>query len=508
MFGNIFRFIIRTSAFLRKEIVNILRQPRLALTLVIGPFLILFIFGVGFNEEAPKLRTLFVAEDTNDLRPYIEEYATSLGPQLVYAGLINDHGSAIRRLNNGLVDAIIFVPEDAIETIESGESAVFQVLHNEIMPTDAGYVQFTMSIYIDELNRRVLTQAIRDEQQRIAATRTNVQTARERASAAHDALTSRDMQEAQQSIIELDESLQTISPTMQALTQSDTITANLVGLGSQGWVSSTAETLGEVQTNVRNLREAGLDDVDENAESIAEVEADLAKMETMLSALQDLEASVVTSPFRSETQSITAVTPEMIDYYTPAVIALLLQHLCVTFAALSIVQEELLGSMEVFRVAPIASLEMLLGKYLSYLLFNSLIAAALSALIVYVLDVPMVGEWWSYVVVMLGLMFASLGLGFLVSMISQSTSQAVQVSMLLLLSSVFFTGFFLSLESLKSWTRPISWALPATYAISLFQDIMLRGRTIAWIIFGGLLAMGLVLFILNWILLHHRMKHK
>jgi predicted Na+-dependent transporter len=41
------RSIIRTLSFPRKEIVEILRQPRLVLTLVLGPFLILLLVGVG-----------------------------------------------------------------------------------------------------------------------------------------------------------------------------------------------------------------------------------------------------------------------------------------------------------------------------------------------------------------------------------------------------------------------------------------------------------------------------
>ena len=53
-------FIIRVSAFISKELVEILRQTRLLLVLVLGPFLILLLFGLGFRNEARVLRTLFV----------------------------------------------------------------------------------------------------------------------------------------------------------------------------------------------------------------------------------------------------------------------------------------------------------------------------------------------------------------------------------------------------------------------------------------------------------------
>ena len=37
---------IRISSFVRKEMAEILRQPKLVATLILGPFLILLIFGV------------------------------------------------------------------------------------------------------------------------------------------------------------------------------------------------------------------------------------------------------------------------------------------------------------------------------------------------------------------------------------------------------------------------------------------------------------------------------
>jgi len=60
---HIARIFIRTSSFLIMEIVEILRQPRLVLTLVLGPFLILLLFGIGYRNEARPLRTMFVVPE-------------------------------------------------------------------------------------------------------------------------------------------------------------------------------------------------------------------------------------------------------------------------------------------------------------------------------------------------------------------------------------------------------------------------------------------------------------
>jgi ABC-2 type transport system permease protein len=160
----------------------------------------------------------------------------------------------------------------------------------------------------------------------------------------------------------------------------------------------------------------------------------------------------------------------------PAVIVLLLQHLSITFASLSIVRERRSGIIELFRVAPITAFETLIGKFLSYLFFEILLAGVITALAVWVLKVPMFGRWEDYALVVVILLFTSLAVGFLISLISQTDTQAVQYSMLLLLASIFFSGFFLDLRLMWEPMKILAWSLPATYGIQMLQNVMLRER--------------------------------
>jgi ABC-2 type transport system permease protein len=73
------------------------------------------------------------------------------------------------------------------------------------------------------------------------------------------------------------------------------------------------------------------------------------------------------------------------------------------------------------------------------------------------------------------LTLASLGIGFLISSVSRSESQAVQLSMLVLLLSVFFSGFFLPLQNFLAPVRALAQALPLTHGIDGLLDLMLRG---------------------------------
>ena len=60
--------VIRSFAFLRKEVVEIVRQPRLIVMLVAGPFALLLMFGYGYSEEAVQKRTIFVGPPELDVR--------------------------------------------------------------------------------------------------------------------------------------------------------------------------------------------------------------------------------------------------------------------------------------------------------------------------------------------------------------------------------------------------------------------------------------------------------
>lgn len=52
----------------------------------------------------------------------------------------------------------------------------------------------------------------------------------------------------------------------------------------------------------------------------------------------------------------------------------------------------------------------------------------------------------------------------------------------------------------------VSYLLPATYAIQLLQDNMLRGSTLDPLMFVGLLGMGLLLFLVAWNMLYRRLQ--
>ena len=73
---------------------------------------------------------------------------------------------------------------------------------------------------------------------------------------------------------------------------------------------------------------------------------------------------VVAAPTTVDVNNIAPSQPSVVGFAAPAALALMLQHMAVTLTALSFVRERLSGAMEMFRISPVNSLELVLGKYL------------------------------------------------------------------------------------------------------------------------------------------------
>ncbi len=497
-----YKAVIRVLAFLRKEIFIILRQPKLLLTLVLGPFLILLIFGIGYRNQPRSLRTLFVAREGSALGKQIAEYADTLGPQLIYEGVTSDAVGALQRLRDGEVDLVAVAPEDAYESIQDGRQATFVLYNQEIDPLQKSYMQYFGQVYIDEVNRRVLLAITEQGQQEAGDVEQYLNDAQNQADRLDLALNAGDAIAAQNNAESLGRSVDKIALAAGASLQVLTSVENTLGLENSNRAGELLSTLNELRATTDQLDQLdpSSTNLDEQKQELDKVQSGLDTLQSRLDEFTSLDPQVIVRPFKSETKSVAEVDPKPADFYAPAVIALLLQHLAVTTAALSIVREQNLGALELFQIAPVTAGETLFGKYLSFMLLGAVLAAILTVVLVFLLDVPMLGNWWLYALIVLVLLFTSLSIGFVISLVSQTDSQAVQLTMIVLLASVFFSGFITSLDLIWRPVRVFSWSLPTTYGVVMMRDIFLRGNPPTPLMLGGLAGIGLGLCLLAWYL--------
>ena len=151
-----FKFLVRVSSFLGKEMTEIFRQPKLILTLVLGPFLIMLLFGLAYPNQTRTLKTTFVAKDPGSFQQEMITFTKSYNSKIFDYVIESDKENALANLALNQTDLVIVVPDVSFDAIQNNEQAEFLVYHNEVDPFQIGYIQSIARIYVDELNRQVL----------------------------------------------------------------------------------------------------------------------------------------------------------------------------------------------------------------------------------------------------------------------------------------------------------------------------------------------------------------
>ncbi|MGA8016165.1 MAG: ABC transporter permease [Candidatus Dormiibacterota bacterium] len=73
----------------------------------------------------------------------------------------------------------------------------------------------------------------------------------------------------------------------------------------------------------------------------------------------------------------------------------------------------------------------------------------------------------------------TLGMGILVSTVSQTQGQAIQLAFMLVLPQVLLSGLIFPISSMAAGVRWISYVLPLTYFIEISRGVMLKATPIS-----------------------------
>ena len=184
------------------------------------------------------------------------------------------------------------------------------------------------------------------------------------------------------------------------------------------------------------------------------------------------------------------------NFFVPGVIGTALQIATVFAAAMSIVRERERGTLEQLLVSPMSRWGLMLGKIVPYLCVSMAMAMILFLILRWVFFVPIHGSLVMLVVAAFLYVFALLSLGLLISTRAQSQNEALQMSMTVMLPSIFFSRFIFPRETMPGIFYALSTILPATYFIELMRAIILRGASFLefWRHLLILAVMGGVLF--------------
>ncbi len=391
---TVLQTITRLLAFVSKELIEVIRRPGALISLILGPFLIMAIFGAGYNGYRRPLETVIVIPPQAGLPTDVTTYQ-DVAPGMHIREVAPDPAKPLEELRNRDIDTVIVAPPNLEDQFKAGKQSVIEVHINVTDPVQQAYAGVLAARLASDVNARIIKEAA---------------------------------------------------------------------------------SRGEQYALTSGNPEAG-----------------------------QIPADVIANPTRAELKNEAPIAPGVLSFYGPAVLALILQHLAVTLVALSLVRERTSGVIELFRVSPVSTTEVIVGKLLAFGVLAAIISTITVALLVKVLGVPMLGNPGTLAVVIALLTLASLALGLFIAVISDSERQAVQLSLLLLLASVFFSGFVLPIEEFTPPVRAASYVLPVTHGIRLIQDVMLRGWTKETWEIAALGVIAAVLLVATWMLLRRNM---
>jgi len=190
-----------------------------------------------------------------------------------------------------------------------------------------------------------------------------------------------------------------------------------------------------------------------------------------------LTAGLTESSLPLDTRTRVLYNPNMTDlwFIIPSMVALILQIQTINLTASSVVREREVGTMEQLLVTPIRPGELMLGKITPHIIIALINTLSIVAVGIFWFGVPVKGNFGAFLAVCLLYIISGLGLGLLISTVSQNHKQALQVGALLMLVGTMLGGVIFPRYTMPTWSQWIGNLFPVTYFVPIVRGLMTKG---------------------------------
>jgi len=184
-------------------------------------------------------------------------------------------------------------------------------------------------------------------------------------------------------------------------------------------------------------------------------------------------------------------------FYVPAVITNILFVITMLLSSLAIVREKEIGTIEQVIVTPIRKGEFILGKTLPFVLIGYIDVFLISAVGALVFDTPVRGSLWLLFFATTLFLMSSLGIGLLISTVSQTQQQAMMSAFFIIFPAMLLSGFAFPIENMPEPAQWLTLLNPLRYYLVIIRGIFLKGvgLGILWPQLAALAAIGVVVLL-------------
>ncbi|MTV48340.1 ABC transporter permease subunit [Heliobacillus mobilis] len=159
----------------------------------------------------------------------------------------------------------------------------------------------------------------------------------------------------------------------------------------------------------------------------------------------------------------------------PALIGLIIQNVIAMLTAFSLVREKERGTLEQLVVTPVRPTELMLGKLVPFVIIAFVSLMLILSVGILWFGVPPKGSL--LLLILLSMLFVTtvLAIGLLISTISRTQLQAMQMTILLILPSILLSGFIFPRETMPLFLKGLGGIVPLTYFLVIVRGIFLKG---------------------------------
>jgi ABC-2 type transport system permease protein len=195
------------------------------------------------------------------------------------------------------------------------------------------------------------------------------------------------------------------------------------------------------------------------------------------------------------------------NFIIPGLIVVIMTMVGALLTALTIVREVERGSMESLLATPLRKTELIIGKLGPYFLLGLIDLAIAVAMGHFLFQVPLKGSIILYVVLSSVFLMVMLGMGMLISILSENQLQAYQMATLItFLPAFLLSGFVFAIPLMPLFLQIASYLVPARYLVTICKGIYLKGVGLKFLWPSALMLVFFAVFFLA--LAIRKFRHK
>lgn len=168
-------------------------------------------------------------------------------------------------------------------------------------------------------------------------------------------------------------------------------------------------------------------------------------------------------------------TMRAVNTMVPGLLAFILLISTSSVMSQAVVKEREQGTLEQLFVTPVGRAEYLAGKLLPYALVSIVQASIVFTVGTLWFKVPFRGSGLVLAAGLLLFLFASLGMGLLISLVSRTRQQAQQMILFIQMPQMILSGFMFPLEVLPNWLYAVTFVVPLRYILVVVRSAFLKG---------------------------------